>query len=554
MAQGACRFLEMDGGEPLSDLSSLRSARPPLSGAHNRAWQDLLHQVMEANPDIQDVLDVAALVESCGYSDVVVEETFGYASIFDLAEDLYQDIRRQVRTAPLPPNTDIPLIRLILRMARDFTHGLTFALPMAVSVVAMIVLRISYSSYQYFTVAQATALALATFLSFVTTGGFTQAMAFSYYLLIGIQESTLVEATLLRLMTWGLLLSGLMAVGLIAVDGVVSLMPLSLVSFTALYLVILAALWLAFANLYVLRREYVLTAITAVAVLMAYGLWKHGFPVVYAQIASMIFAALASVISALIIFRRHSKKLKEGIRVVRTRPSQMAYQSWPYFAYGLLYFLFMYADRLVSWTTNSSYMPYYIWFRGQYELGMDWSLGTLILPLAAAEVLISYLLQWLQTAEHRVPSADVAVLARGMRGMYLRALLIFAAMAMVSFLFAHSLAVVAAKTPLLRTAAPSSGVEPFVFAWSSAAYVVMAVALFNILFLFTLSYPSAALRVLSIGLGIDLAVGLVATRVTLSYQNAVFGLLAASIYVMLTSSLSVLRLIPKIDFLLYRAT
>lgn len=511
-----------------------------------------MRQVLEANADIQDALDVAASVESLGWTDSRVEDVFGYASVFDLAEDMLQDIRQAVQTRPLPQRLAIPWRALLAMVAREVVHGMTFALPMAVSVLSMIILRISFSSYQYFSVEQATALALATFLSFVVTGGFSQAMANTYYLLVGLQQAEEVESTIFLLMRWGLWGAMGLAALLIALDSVFPLMPLPLVEFMALYLVLLSALWLAFSGLYVLRREYLLTLITAMAIAIAYLLWRKGFPVLIGQMVGMMTASVASVVTALVVHRKSSRKLRQQGRVLRTRMSQLAYATSSYFFYGLLYFLFIYADRLVAWSTNTVYMPYSIWFRGEYELGMDWSLAALILPLASAEVLVSSLMRWLQDMQQRTPERQAATLGRRFRAVYARALGIYVAVSLTGILGAHIAASLAQHTALLHAAVPTQGVEPFVFGWATWAYVLVAVALFNILLLFTLSFPAAALRSIVIAIGLDLGVGMVMTRLFGDYQFAVFGLFAGAAYLFVSSTLEVLRFLPRVDFLLYR--
>ncbi len=525
------------------------------TGSRERAAQAhdlLLRQVVEANGDLQDVMDVAATIESLGWSDRRVEDVFGLPGVFDLAEEIYGAFLASVRSDPIPPRQDLRWYHVVRLVAGDFVHGLLFALPMVVSIGAMIVLHISIWSYQYYSVAQATALGIATFLSFVVTGGFTQAMATVYYVLVGMQEGALVERTLYQIMRWGTGAAIVVAIGIVAVDSVFPMFPFSLAFFMVGYMVMMSVLWLAYAGLYVLRREYMLTLLTAGAILIAYAMWRLGHQVILAQAVAMAAATLGAVGSWLVMFRRQTRKWQHIGRIVKTRTSQLAYAASNYFLYGVLYFAFIFSDRLVAWTTATSFLPYSIWFRGQYELGMDWALFSLILPLGATEAFVGYLIRWLMVAQHRFTELHVEQLAVAMRAVYLKSLAIFVVVAALGMVIVRIGLQVARQYPILRGAIPIRGIEPFVFAWASFAYVFLALALFNVLLMFSLAYPQLALRSLMLSLAVDITVGVIATRVWGAYQYAVIGLLAGVICLVVLTTVDVLRLLPRIDFMLYR--
>ncbi len=512
----------------------------------------LLRSVVEANGDLQDSLDVAATIESLGWSDQRVDEVFGSPSVFDLAEELYEEYNVSVRNVPLPPRAEVSWFKMFRLVAADFLHGFTFAMPMAVSIGSMVILHISISSFQYFSVAQATVLGIATFLSFVVTGGFSQAMATTYYLLVGLQEAALVERMLFQVMRWGATMAILVAVAILIGDSVFPIFPFSLVTFMVVYMVMLSVLWLAYASLYVLRREYMLTLLTLGAVLIAYVIWREAHSVILAQVIAMAAATVGAVLAWLVIFRRQSRQWQHAGRIVKTRTSQLAYATSTYFFYGILYFIFIFADRLVAWTTATTFLPYSIWFRGQYELGMDWSLASLILPLAATEAFVGYLIRWLMVAQHRALEHRVEDLARAMRSVYLRAVGGFLLVAVVGLILIRFGVSLAHQIPLLRAAVPVTGVEPFVFSWSSFAYVFLALSLFNILVMFGLAHPQPALRSLLLAVAVDVTVGIIATRVFNAYQFAVVGLIAGVACLVVLTTVEILRLLPRIDFMLYR--
>lgn len=517
-------------------------------------WSRVKTQVQEANPDLQDALDVSAVIESLGWTDRRIEETFGYPDVFSMAQDLYDELHRDVTSKPLPIEVRISRQKLIFSIIRDVGHGLTFTLPMVVSVMAMITLHITFSSYQYFSVSNATAIALATFLSFLTTGGFSQAMTNVYYILLGMQKTGEIEAAVFQLLRWGLWMTLGTCGALLIIDFIFPIMPFHLIGLMILYTIMLSALWLSFTGLYILRREYFLTVITAIAIGVAYVLYHHGIAVQWAQAVAMLVASLLSLSTSLVIFRRRTKGLKTLPGLFKTRMPQLLHTASPYFLYGVLYFVFIYTDRLVAWSSQTTFLPYNIWFRGQYELGMDWSLIALFLPLSLAEVLISSIMRQLEHLEHRTALIHTSQLFHKLRWKYAWSLGFFVLSSVVGVIFAHFAVSFLAPTRLFHTSVPVFGVEPFVFAWSSWSYVLFSVALFNVLLLFTLSYPRPALKVLGYGVLTDVVSGIAATQILNGYQFAVLGLFASAIVMAVYSSGLVLGLLPRTDYLLFRLT
>lgn len=516
------------------------------------AWDRLERQVTEANPDVQDTLDLAACFESLGWTDARVEDVFGAATVFDLAEEMLPHLRQDFANVPLPTEARSGTGSLVQQVFRDLIHGVTFTLPTAVGVLAILLLHISFNAYLYFSVEKATALALAMFLSFIVTGGFTQAMSATYYILIGLQQEAEVMRTLFRMMRWGLLGAIIVSALILFLDAVFPLLPLGLAIFMVLYTVLLSALWLGYATLYVLRREYLLTLITLGAVGVAYVAWNRGYPIIVGQLVGMGAASVVSTLLAGFLFYRAQKRTKRTRRAIKTRMSQLVYASSSYFLYGLLYFAFIFADRLIAWSTNTVYMPYSIWFRGQYELGMDWSLGTLIIPLAIIDVLITVLMRWLTSEDQTVSEKLAPALGARFRSRYVIALALCLGAGTAGLLITHEAAALAVHSPVFASAVPDQGVEPMVFDWASAAYVLLALALLNVLILFTLGFPQPALRAMMSATAVDLAVGMVVTRLFNDYQFAVFGLLAGAVFLLLVTTRELARSLPKVDFLLYR--
>ena len=525
---------------------------PAAAARTDQRWAELVSRVLGVNDDPQNELDVVAILESLGWTDHRADEVMGFPDLFELGQELYPQIRSQVRTEVLVLREEEPWHRSALQFLWHFLRGIVFMLPILVSVLAMIVLRISYASFQYFTVAQATALALASFLSSVVTGGFIQSMAHSVYLFLGYQEPNMARLVSNLWIRWGLWACLALVSVLFLLDIPIRFMPLSLVAFMALYTVFLSAMWLGFAQLYVLHREYLLGLIALISALAAYAIWRSGLPVVLAHVVSISLGTVIALGVATWEFMRRGRDAKNRVRVVRPRASQLAYTASPYFLYGVMYFLYLYLDRLISWSTLSSTMPYYIWFRGQYELGMDWSILMLVLPVGVAEVLLYRLMEGIQQQSQKSSAASAHDMSNAFRRQYGRSLVPLGLIGVVGAIGGQFLVRWASGVHFLAAATPFAGIERYVFTLSSIGYVLLGTALYNILLMFSLGVPRPVLRTLTWALITDFAVGLVLTRVTGQYQLAVWGLVAGSAFLLVATTRELFRLLPSIDFFMYR--
>lgn len=104
---------------PIELLDATQPAAPPSGDPVDR----LVARVRERAPGAVDALQAAALLESDGLSDRAARVEYGFADVFDLAEEVY---RRLGGTAPAHrPAPRRP------RSAREILHGLLYLLPAA---------------------------------------------------------------------------------------------------------------------------------------------------------------------------------------------------------------------------------------------------------------------------------------------------------------------------------------------------------------------------------------------------------------------------------------
>ncbi|MGZ4164445.1 MAG: hypothetical protein ACXVPK_10440, partial [Tumebacillaceae bacterium] len=345
----------------------------------------LLDEVLKRNITPQDRFEVAALIESMGWNDRRVAESFGVENVFELAEELWEAIQQKIVVASFDKPLEKSKTMLFIEMVRAFLRGLLFALPMALSVVSMLTLKFSLWSYEYLSVDLATVIAMGTILSFLVVGGFTQAIARRgfFYLLQGYYNMG-------RRVTFFFIRIGYVmcfAIGLVAllVNLTFNLLPTTLFLLLMLYFVFLTSIWLSVTVMYILRKEMTFSGLIAIGIFLVYILFEvMGMDILIAQLIAILVVALVGMGLSIYFFKKQERKEEKGIAPKLPRLSMTVYSVMPYFIYGFLYFFFLYIDRVMAWSTNGEYMPYFIWFRGDYELGLDFALLVLMLPLGVS--------------------------------------------------------------------------------------------------------------------------------------------------------------------------
>ena len=99
------------------------------------------------------------------------------SDVFDLALEIFNVIKEDVNFSSFQENKTYTFMHKLGIMVKGFIRGAIFALPMAISVLSMLTLRFSLWSYEYLSVELATCIAIGTIFSFLTVGGFMQAIA-----------------------------------------------------------------------------------------------------------------------------------------------------------------------------------------------------------------------------------------------------------------------------------------------------------------------------------------------------------------------------------------
>ena len=110
------------------------------------------------------------------------------------------------------------------------------------------------------------------------------------------------------------------------------------------------------------------------------------------QLIAMMIVVLLSLFLLRSFLKRAEKEKDRGINPRLPKASVTVYNSAPFFLYGFFYFTLLFMDRVMAWSDNSGIVPFVIWLRGDYELGLDFALIALTIPMGISEIIVSRLM------------------------------------------------------------------------------------------------------------------------------------------------------------------
>ncbi len=517
------------------------------------AAHDLGQQVIDLIGIPKDEWEIAAQLEVMGIRDSDARSDYGARDLFDLASRIYLDYqngRYRWTVEGEDPQENAPITRFF----RNYLVGLTFSLPMALQAVTMLLWGYGVWGAIEMDLRTGSAIALGFIASYIVTGGFMQTIVRRglFYLYQG--EPWLARWTALRAWSISLRVVLVLVVPALAFNALFSVLPWPIVWTAAAYYTALSILWLNWALLYLVRKEYLFLLTTAVALAVVLIAAKvFGASPIAANAIGLAVADTLSFGLALL----HLNKVASPRPVVNPpRLTILVYSTSRFFLYGVLYNTFLFADRIIAWTSSTGredFPPYGFWLNVRYELGMDLALIVVMLLSGIVEHATQRFSEELVPREKRVKSVDVTRFLGAAVAEHRRRVVTLGGASFV----AVSLAVLVALTlrrmpdlPIHEALLTSTATNVFIVA--TISYVFFMFALQHILMLLTLSRVELVVRAVGIALAANVAVGFVCSR-AIHYSAAVYGLLIGAVTLALLTGRAMRGVLAELDYHYYAA-
>ncbi len=500
-----------------------------------------------------DPWSVVAALESEGWRDLDAA-ALGHGDLFDLGEALFPTCVSQtsIEAGPAGDERESSWV-LARRFSGSYSKGLLYALPVTGQVAALVWLGYSLWASVRLTQGTATMIAMGTIGSFVATAGFVQALAHEVSRLLGHELGGQARRVAFRISALGAAFVGASALAGVALNLVVPFYPAVLALVGAAYYLLLGWLWLALALLYVEERLWAVGVATTVGIGPVWGAVAGlGWNVHVAHALGLVVAiAVALAIAWWRLGGGPTQGTDDGPAPPLPRVSTVVHTTLPYVAYGVLYFSVLFADRVVSWSASGDDpIAYPIWFRTDYELGMDWALAVIFAMLAAVPFSVRRLSGEIHQLGHLGDPAEAGV---RMGVQYVRHLWGLAGLGVASVAAVWFGGLwMGEHGPELLFPIFRQGVPRYVFLVAAAGYFCLSLGLMNGLVFLAQGQTGRVLVPLALALAVDLAVGLVATRVW-GYEHAGWGLLAGAALFAVVTTVYAARMLRRADYFAYAA-
>jgi hypothetical protein len=513
--------------------------------------EELARRLLDDTGPPIDTWAVAALLESRGIRDLDARDRYGEADVFGLARRVQglaqgrERTRAAAETLRVPPRP-LPVSRLLMR-------GGFFVVSLALQLVSLLLVGYSQWASLHFTHAEASTVGLAAAASFVVTAGFGGALG---YLNPYFSEPGKFRLTRqITLITYGLGLIavaiGALALYLLGTYGVS--WPPSLLAAGLGYYVLFAVSTLSISMLFVLRDYRAMLGTSLAGILVAVAVHEGlGAPIREAQWAGIGTSIAVALGFGLVGLGRLAERTTGLERLARLpRPWTLVRLSSPHFIFAALYFCLVVADRIVGWSAGHHPLP--VWFRTQYELGMDWALVAVVVGLAFLEITVAALARLLETVQDDYGAQDMGALNRAFIRFWRRHLEITLTLLLlgagVAFGGANALAALGLHGLPVRLADP---VTQRVFGLGVTGYILLTLGLSNGIFLFSMARPWLVVRAMAAALAVGLIVGVTLSR-THAYWWSAAGTTAGGLVFAALTGWASWRTLRRGDLHLYAA-
>ncbi len=476
-----------------------------------------------------DVQDMVVRLEGEGITDAVASADFGYSSTWVMARHWYPGLSR-VEAWPIPQERGKP-------RWQEFLKGISFALPLALCAAAMVLLAFSLWGGDL-PADLASAVAVGTVGSFVVSGGTVQAMARRGRFYFGIKEYLNCAQSCRNWFWAGLSMLSGTSLAFLVLNVYFGWFPTSLALQAVAFHLSLGLLWLAAGLLYMLEANLLISAAVLAGIACVGGLhFTLGVALLSAQLCGILLAALLSLILAVLRLRDFCRKETTALRSQDL--GKILYLSWPYFAYGTLYYVFLFADRLLAWTVGKPADALPLTFRGDYETALDIALFAFVLLVGWVHVATVDFYEKLNGAQNTYSSDQTRQFNQFMVRYYVGKLLGFVPLAVASCVcvFAGAIYVGLYERPAIF----HTGM------WALAGYAFLVVALYNVSLLFALSRPIPVLYSILSALVVDVVAGYLLSRLV-GYEAAVGGFVVGAVLFACLTTYSILVAFSRLDY------
>tara|TARA_R110001592_G_scaffold10105_5_gene52699 strand:+ start:3728 stop:5338 length:1611 start_codon:yes stop_codon:yes gene_type:complete len=508
---------------------------------------------------------VRAMLESMSIRAIDAKTDYGVPDLQDLAKMVYTQITNPDFLDTHPSKLKVSdQFRSEVTSASDYLRiktkyffyyyplGLFHGLPVFIQILTIILFGYSLWTYVGFNQLQSTAVVLGVIFGLVGTGGFVQVIGrqISHYWFNN--DFVMARKSTISVIKDGLFFMSVLSVLLLVVNFFANIYPYRFLYIVYIYSFSIGILLLISAVFHPLKQRWMITVAFVVATGLALSLKL--FTTIDTYFTHWIGIWVAIILMVLYLNYFFNKKVKSTKNVSRatSKTAVMIYRNYRYFFYGLLFFVFIFIDRILAWSTSADgLLPYAVYYEKNYEVGMDIAILIFFLLVGVLEFSIASFSTLSDLLQKQIPYNQPHIFNRKSLKTYWQhvQILLITGVIMIALLytviwvwFGYEKAFDEALSPISIKVSILGGL----------GYILLAWGMLNSLYLFTLNKPTKPLKAIMIACIVNLVVGLFMSRM-ISYEYSVVGMLLGSTTFMLVTLKSVTEFFRNLDYYYYAA-
>lgn len=508
---------------------------------------------------------VRAMLESMSIRTIDAKQDYGINDLQDLAKLVYNQITSPSFLEQNP--SDLPVneqFRSDLTSASDYLKiktkyffyyyplGLFHGVPVFLQIATIIAFGYSMWTYTGFNQLQSTAVVLGVIFGLIGTGGFVQVIGRQvshYWFSNDFQQA---KRSTIMVIRDGLLFMGVLSLLALILNFFANFYPYKFLWLVYAYAFSIGTLLLLSAVFHPLKERWVITVAFILAASLSLTLHLYTSLETYYTHWIGIWTAIGLMLAYLVWFFKKKVKRTKTFSRATSKSAAMVYRNYRYFFYGFVFFVFIFTDRLLAWSTsNDGALPYILYYEKNYEIGMDIAILIFFLLVGVLEFSIASFSTFTDILQKQVAYNKAHVFNRKSLNMYwehvLILLIVGVVMVFILYLiiwerlgyeraFDEGLNYISVKVSII----------------GGLGYILVAWGMLNSLYLFTLNKPAKPLNAILVAWLVNVFVGLIASRL-ISYEYSVVGFAVGSAVYMIMTLRSTLRFFKNLDYFYYAA-
>ena len=508
---------------------------------------------------------VRATLESMSIRAIDAEHDFGIPDLQDLAKIVFKQITSSAFLENNPDSIQVnDQFKADLTSTNDYLKvktkyffyyyplGLFHGVPVFLQIATIIVFGYSLWTYIGFNQLQSTAVVLGVIFGLIGTGGFVQVIGrqVSHYWYNN--DFAMARQSTVMVIRDGLIFMGILSLLALVINVFANLYPFKFLWLVYAYAFSIGILLLFSAVFHPLKERWAITVAFVIATSLS--LYLHLFTNLKTYYTHWIgiWTAIALMVGYLLwFFKRKVKQTKKFSRAT-SKSAAMVYRNHRYFIYGFFFFLFIFIDRFLAWsTTADGALPYMVYYEKNYEVGMDIAIIIFFLLVGVLEFSISSFSTFSDMFQRQFAFNQAKEFNKKSLKLYWQhvSILLITAVVMIAVMYTIIWSRLGYEKAFGEALDPISIKVSLI---GGVGYVLLAWGMLNSLYLFTLSKPTKPLNAIIIATVVNFVIGMIASRL-ISYEYSAVGMLLGSAVFMWLTLRATLKFFKNLDYFYYAA-